>query len=448
MQNKGFTLIEIAIVTMIVGILSIPLFHMYNEYIIKQQYEVTRENIDTIQSLISSFVIVNKRYPCPADASKDPTDPEYGIEQCKYAGNIGKTPPAPTNTLAIGGCLPNNSFCRVTSTRTIAPSVTPEAVLVGAVPVATLILENRNGGIKFSESFNRGLDGWGNQLTYAVTDNMTDRLTYNMQRGAINIITEFNLDIGGRPLTDPTYFHYIVVSHGKDGVGAFSRNGQRISLCTSGIYGDPDGPTPDGSHPPGTVAMKDVLNCDLNATFLSSISHETPTSDPTHYDDIISPGVSATSALWEYVRDAGVKTNHIRNLNQGKVGISISPVATLDVGPSTASADGKGDIRAETQIRSPKFCTKNDTACFTTAGLVTANSPPPVANEGTLPDGTPKALGVRCANGRAMIGISRGDEVCGNVMFPPAGTWTPQTCGGGTPYLKGLTSDGKIECTN
>ena len=64
-KQTGFTLIESAIVIMILSFILIPLFHFMNEQEIqKKEYQSERKK-ERIVSAINQFFKVNKRYPCP-----------------------------------------------------------------------------------------------------------------------------------------------------------------------------------------------------------------------------------------------------------------------------------------------------------------------------------------------------------------------------------------------
>ncbi len=430
MNSKGFTLVELAIVMIITGLLMIPAFQMYDTYLYDKRVKETRDHLATIQTEIAVFQIKYGRYPCPSDRSLTRADVDYGVEKC-----------SDIKSLAIGTCGGLNDptgMCRVTSTRDAAPPAGNDPVLMWGIPFVTLAdipVDPRH----FSSM--AALDGWRNQITYAVTESLSADAAvnpddFNNQNGVIRILDENGIDTGGTNQDA----HYVLVSHGRDGRGGFNQGGAQNSLCASGIFGVPGGlPSQAPTIPDGT-AMEDIENCNLNGTFVQALDNA-DADNSFHYDDQILFGLSTTTGLWDYIVNGGATTNNITNLNTGFVGIKTTePTEALDVG---------GDIRAETRIRTDVICDDSAANCFDT-NVLTGHP----ANAFTAPaspssEGNNATPGIKCSAGRAMVGISKGDEECSDVSFPP--TFTAQTCpivSGRQTWLRGITTDGTILCTN
>jgi prepilin-type N-terminal cleavage/methylation domain-containing protein len=429
MNSRGFTLLELSIVIIIMGLFMIPAFRMYDTYLYDKRHRETRENLAKIQTEISIYQIKHGRYPCPADRSLPSTDPNYGLEKCTEI-----------QSLTIGTCGGQNDptgMCRVTGAgRDVSPADgTDDPVLVGGIPFATLAdigsLQPRQISIQST------LDGWNHKITYAVTESLSadakaDPQVFNNQNGVIKIMDEAGNDTGG---TEDNA-HYVLISHGKDGRGGFSREGQQISLCASGIFGVPGGLPSQAPSIPDGAAMSDTQNCDLNGSFVQALDNSDADNDK-HYDDLMVFGLATSTTLWDYIVAGGATTNEIKNLNTGFVGVKTAgdPSEELDVG---------GAIRAETRVRTDSICDDAGQNCFKTEYLAgNLAAPANLANEGN--NATP---GIKCFAGRAMTGISKGDEQCSDVALPA--TFTPQTCpvvSGKQTWLRGITTDGIILCT-
>jgi hypothetical protein len=182
--------------------------------------------------------------------------------------------------------------------------------------------------------------------------------------------------------------------------------------------------------------MADTQNCDLNGSFVLALDNSSADNER-HYDDLVVFGLATTTTLWDYIVTGGVTTNNIRNLNTGFVGVKTpgNPTEALDVG---------GAIRAETRVRTDTICDDAGLNCFRTEYLA-GNLPAPANLAGEGNNNTP---GIKCFPGRAMTGISKGDEECTSVALPA--TFVPQTCpivSGKQTWLRGITNDGIILCT-
>lgn len=82
MNNKhitGFTLIELAIVLSIVGLLLGGLLVPISAQMEMQAYRKTSENLSEIKEALIGFAILNGRLPCPT-TEIDPSSANYGVE--------------------------------------------------------------------------------------------------------------------------------------------------------------------------------------------------------------------------------------------------------------------------------------------------------------------------------------------------------------------------------
>jgi prepilin-type N-terminal cleavage/methylation domain-containing protein len=81
MRQKGFTLIEMAIVLVIVGLLVGGGLAAIGPALEQTRSTTTKVNMDQAESALLLYVIRNNRLPCPADGSLPNTDSNYGLEK-------------------------------------------------------------------------------------------------------------------------------------------------------------------------------------------------------------------------------------------------------------------------------------------------------------------------------------------------------------------------------
>jgi prepilin-type N-terminal cleavage/methylation domain-containing protein len=98
--QAGFTLVEIAIVLMIVGILlgyTVALFPRQQEL---KQYRAVEQEMDRVIEAIIGFAQVNGRLPCPAIPNSGGNEDGGGATDCNNYGGF-----VPVNTLGLTGKL-------------------------------------------------------------------------------------------------------------------------------------------------------------------------------------------------------------------------------------------------------------------------------------------------------------------------------------------------------
>lgn len=80
-HQQGFTLIEIAMVLMIVALVLGGLLPTISSQIEQKQINDTRRQLAEIQQALIGFAIINGRLPCPMPSTvTNPTAPKYGVE--------------------------------------------------------------------------------------------------------------------------------------------------------------------------------------------------------------------------------------------------------------------------------------------------------------------------------------------------------------------------------
>lgn len=242
-RARGFTLIEMAVVIVIVGIMIVAMMQAYNTWLQKNRMDVTRYRLAAIEEGIKEFVRNEGRLPCVAPAGDAAAvNAAYALETDCAAGVAAGV----TEVAGRGGV----------------------AVRIGAVPVGSLnVTEDAAGRTRHNESFSAQhmVDGWGRRFTMAVTVPMAaSAVGYQDGEGAISVV-----DSANNSLTRPVgTAQYVIVSHGPDGAGG--RDG-----LSGAAFGACDPATQDGE------------NCDGDSVFRRTVLTSTA-GTAAQMDDIVS----------------------------------------------------------------------------------------------------------------------------------------------------------------
>lgn len=195
-KKCGFTLIELAISIVIVGLLMGGIFRYLDIQQTKKRADVSNERVNNNTSLLSQFAsnfdgpdagnAPDQRLPCPSNPNLYIGQAGFGVEHC---------PPI----TAAAGTIFNGVEVAVNP-------VTGGRVFIGGFPSATM-------GTKGDDTF----DGYSQKIIYAVSANLTVNGTVTSQNPAGDIVV--NVDGGGVKNDAP----FAIVSIGKNGdVGAGS----------------------------------------------------------------------------------------------------------------------------------------------------------------------------------------------------------------------------------
>lgn len=245
-RPAGFTLIELAmvlfIVALLIGGLLMPLSAQYE---VRGRQE-TEKALANIREALIGFAVVNGRLPCPAVASIPTGTTVSGLQ----AGREATTPAG-----ANGPCA-----CETSATSGVAGIVGAGAV---ACSVASPDTDHVGGVLPWATLGLPETDAWEHRYTYRVATQFarlaTGQTTFGSCTPAATVlnaafalcsiggITVSTAAVGGTTLAGNV--PVVVVSHGKNGLGATSVS---------------------GTVPAAATAADEVENADNNAAFVSN----------------------------------------------------------------------------------------------------------------------------------------------------------------------------------
>lgn len=201
-KQNGFTLVELSIVLIIMGLLLSAIIGVSNAQIQQARISATKQKEELIRLSIINYITRNNRLPCPAVPTIAQGAVGYGVE----AANAGTC----TGT-AVNG-----------------------AVSTGIVPWTSLGVSDEN-----------ATDGYYNRFTYQVTLTATNTNAQTIAglKGAISIHSAtpavLGLPAAGNQTNDctPVGGNYnpcsavaVIISHGANGTGSYSRDGAQRAL--------------------------------------------------------------------------------------------------------------------------------------------------------------------------------------------------------------------------
>ena len=255
--QSGFTLVELAVVVVIIGIMATAGLAALNSQLASANISVTKKKQETIKEALITYLGKNKRLPCPA------------IDNTGNESRIATNTPA--NCTGYFGLLP---YAELNLPKSVA------------------------------------LDGWDNFFSYAVSRQWT--LTYsasipvaggkssNVSADAFNVTDAGVLSVFDRPIAANAATTLVVtaavfvVSHGKNVLGAFTTNGTQSILPVS-----------------GSDEFSNVVNPLTWALPTALYQREyTDTDVPTYgaFDDVVQ-SISSDDLVFPLLKNGSLKTN-------------------------------------------------------------------------------------------------------------------------------------------
>ncbi|HRC25864.1 MAG TPA: hypothetical protein PKX87_00340 [Alphaproteobacteria bacterium] len=399
--EAGYTLIQVAIALVVIGVLSTPLIASYNLYTREQQTVKSVERIQGAVATIQNFRDMYGYYPCPAPMKTPRGVVGYGAAtNCRTNAAITALAPGQCD-VALGICVEQS----------IRATLTNRRVLVGTIPFRTLQMDEE-------EAF----DSYGARLLYAVTESMTDDQSVDDTIGGIAV-----RKASGTPLLIPDgSAAFFIASPGPTLMGGYGVNGTLMTPCTT-VTADQEN---------CTVGFETGTMASPNSIYVSDVATHRPGTG--FFDDQVSFFANTLNALWrrlpgdpEAVEDLSPKDVGMgRNLNPS-VRLDIAPVGsetdTLRARPVTNALG----VLVDSGLHVGQVCDENGANCFDPKVL---GGDPGVATDPL--DGTG---GMECSTpGQYIIGIANGAALCGAIAArcPPA-----------TPVLRRVTGSGNLVCT-
>lgn len=221
-RDAGFTLIELSIVIIVMGLMMAALFAGMKTRMATRDHKATTASLQAAAGALKSYLAMNGAYPCPASRLALKDTPGYGkaLENCRTEKNLSSSlSTKPQETIAVEGRE-------------------KRMVRIGILPFRSLGLPD-----------GMAMDGWGNILLYAVTESLTAPQSYDQNKGAIDVIAE-----DGLSRVKPTgSVQYVVFSTGPDGLRGWSAGG-----------------IPTGAPCPEKTLQAE--NCDDDAVFMDTES--------------------------------------------------------------------------------------------------------------------------------------------------------------------------------
>ncbi|HTK84647.1 MAG TPA: type II secretion system protein [Patescibacteria group bacterium] len=462
-KNEGFSLIEVAIGLLIVGLIIGPEIEYYAAWKNTQVIELTVGNANTAKTALKKYALNNGCYPLPADPGSNLTNPTAGTEAVPAPGRTDCTDLTAGQLAAIPTCAGDDAVVCKTPCSGATPncSAGSPVILIGELPYATLGLPKVY-----------AVDGYGRKFTYAVSANLTGVTAFDNTKGAI-AVSDLNGNSGnqGATIGPETNVHYALISHGRDALGAFTPEGVLNGNCPA-TGKDRENCNNDGLFDNGYGLYFDQNGVQQYKRL------ETTVAGVNHFDDFVYFDFTLSSDIWTKTTQAGAVGDIVSNTG-GNVKVT-QPTAVG--GPSLAQAklDVRGDVAADA-LWAGDLC---DTSANSFTGPSTYTNKP---CQPTKMDGTPgtngfdpdviaqpvavadktqqSGKGIHCGfvttgdgtttNGSAgnpMYGIAAADEECvGTSAVTAQVTYNigscPLTGGGSKQFPYGIDAMGNLLCS-
>lgn len=391
-STRGFTLLEMALVMAIIGIIMIAMIPLLDHYNKRKAANETTEKVAEITAAIGNFRTLHGRYPAPASSNLTRASKDYGRElRTDYSA------------ILPGNCV--NGICIQESTRsftyedpfTKAPVTGKPRVRIGSVPFRSLNLEE-----------DQVYDGYHHRIMYAVTEHLAFSDSFAADQGGIEILGDE--DAGGTSysvIEPPGSAHFIIYSFGENEFGAYNRAGIRL-------------PCPADTH--------ETANCDNGSDAVFRNSLRSDDNNDKRFDDIVSYFTQDQIPLWQLSQ---IDSLDIHQKPSGEVGINVE--ASHDV---AEEGDIDGAIRAiddpattgpdassiEGKVMSSQICDIDGGNCFP-SDLIAGNRD---RDNG----------GLVCDAGEFMTGISTGKPSCTKEIIID--------CNG--KFITGIDASGRVIC--
>lgn len=267
-RRAGFSLLELSVVTVIMSIVAVMGLEVVAAYMNRTAYRVTAERLDVVDQAIARYARIYNRLPCPARRTEVLTDSCYGKEANGSGG--------------AGTCANNTGACNA------------------AVPVAGLFFGNipvRDLGLPL----NMMLDGYGNRMYYAVTQNQVYNTTYHATNNFTQtpdaiIVRSGKIDQScggaGQLCQNRGTASYFLFSVGADKRGGYTPQGTGSTCSTSvpaNVNGMIDSVNCRSVDSPGTLQKTGGVNISpaLSMLIFYDSRFNAGSQEYSHFDDVV-----------------------------------------------------------------------------------------------------------------------------------------------------------------
>lgn len=409
-EEKGLSLIEVAIGLILLGLITVPLIQSYKLDIATTTYRSNEGSLVNLREAINQYYASgNAAYPCPTDLTEKPGDIDFGDtgDCANFASILLCSDPG---WRAAGG------ICKTSNNSS--------AVIIGGIPFAELNITQEE-----------ALDFWGNKLIYAVTHQQTDSALFTSDPGKVRVLSPDDpalVALGvedGVPDLSGTNFDFFIFTTGRSALGGYTKNGTQTAPCG------------------GISTGYDHENCDFDNLFFlhedqgnTAASAYSEATGATFFDDITLGQLSLPENTWFQHPDnpAYVSKDFVMTL-ANRIGI----------GPDMTEPDFdihvNGDIRTENtsgtngRVLSDTICDIDANDCFDPE-IITGTEP---SMECAQINGTDRAV-MRLRN--SGVECSHPENISGNVQLRVDTTEIHTfDCGDGQ-RVTGIQANGDLIC--
>jgi prepilin-type N-terminal cleavage/methylation domain-containing protein len=222
-DGGGFTMIEIAIVLVVVGILLSGAVMGVRPVLDSSKAATTTARLDRIELALLAYVMQNGCLPCPAEGDLPTTNSAAGwsnSNQGAYGPNYSNNQPCATGSAISGTACATNGGAGAN-------------LPIGVVPWNNL-------GLREADI----VDGWNSRISYMVDSNLVVTAGTSMVRTLPASYPAGTLSVTnyGASATQTSAAAYVLVSHGKDRIGAFAGgSGNLVANVLGYAATDPQG---------------------------------------------------------------------------------------------------------------------------------------------------------------------------------------------------------------
>jgi len=232
-RKHGFSLVEMAIVLIIIAVIVGGGLVIFSNSLDKQRYEETEGKLKVITQALADYRRAFGRLPCPADITRN-----MEATSSNYYGIEGATP-----GMCTGG-TPS------------ASALTGPYFVDGMVPTKTLRLPD-----------DAAIDGWGRRITYVVDNRLTaanafTSITVSDSTTRMSVTTNT-----ATPVTLSDKVVYVVLSYGENGHGATPRSGGATIISS------------------GSSNTHELENCDCTSTAAAGTANSIFVQGPPNTED-------------------------------------------------------------------------------------------------------------------------------------------------------------------